>query len=113
MYGVIKAEIIAGSGWAASRPRPWVARIVGSDSIWGLRREFMRGVYDYTLARKSGGRGIHIYWALSPGAYEVYRPVSWKHDERFFIRVTDDGEWRKINREEVGRCLSDTSASAS
>lgn len=113
MYGVIKAEIIAGSGWAAPRPRPWVARIVGPDPTWGLRREFMRGVYDYTLARKSGSRGIYVYWMLPPGMYEVYRPVSWKRDERFFIRVTDDGEWHKIGREEVEQCLNDTSESTS
>jgi len=91
-----------------------VARLRGLVPHWGFQREFVRGVYDYTYARgKYGGRGIYIYFALAPGFYEVYRPISWRSDQRFFICVADDGEWHKIKREEVERCLSDTSGSAS
>lgn len=113
MYGVIRAELIRGTAWAA-RPRPWVARLRGLDPRWGFQREFVRGVFDYTYARgKYGGRGIYVYWSLAPGCYEVYRPISWRSEERFFIRVANDGEWHKIPREEVERCLSDTSELAS
>lgn len=107
MYGVISAELIRGAAWAA-RPHPWVARLCGPDSHWGFRREFIKGTYDYSLVRsKTAGRGIMVYWALAPGHYEVYRPVSWnrRSDHRFFIRVEDDGTVVHIEREEVMRCL--------
>lgn len=115
MYGTVKAEVIRGAGWA-SRPRPWVARITGQDRQFGLAREFVKGVWDYTHASgKFGGRGIYIYWALPPGVYEMYRPVSWneRSDERFFFRVDDSGEIQPITRDEVLECLNATSASTS
>lgn len=106
MYGVIRAEWIKGVAWA-SRPRPWVARLIALDSRWIFRREFVKGVPDYSVARKSGGRGIYFYFALAPGFYEVYRPVSWneRRDERFFIRVTEQGDVIDISKQEVIECL--------
>lgn len=106
MYGVIRAEWIRGVAWA-SRPHPWVAQLTAVNHRWGFHRKFVKGVYDYTYARKSGGRGILIYFALKPGFYEVYRPVSWneRSDERFFIQVNELGNWHKITREEVIECL--------
>lgn len=113
MYGVIRAEWIRGVAWA-SRPRPWVARLTGLDDRWCFCREFVSGVYDYTYARRSGGRGIYLYFALAPGYYEVYRPISWRSDQRFFCHVTEDGDWHEVSREEVVACLTNaTSASAS
>lgn len=107
MYGVISAELINGAAWA-SRPRPWVAHLTGLDEQFGFKREFIKGVYDYTHARKSGGRGIYVYWSLSPGLYEVYRPVSWKREERFFVRVDENGELCRLDRSEVMECLKNT-----
>ena len=115
MYGVISAEWIRGAHWA-SRPHPWVAHLTGLHKRFGFSREFVKGVYDYTYARKSGGRGIYIYYSLMPGYYEIYRPVSWneRSDERFFCRVDQDGCIYKISREEVIECLKNTdSVSAS
>lgn len=107
MYGVISAEWIRGSGLTLAAPsRPWVARLTGLDERFGFRRDFVRGVYDYTRANgKRGGRGIYIYYALPPGLYEVYRPISWKHHERFFICVDDQGDIIRVTREEVEACL--------
>lgn len=102
MYGVWKGELINGSGYSMSpRPRPWVARITDFDPMFGLKREFVKGVYDYTHARKSGGRGIWVYFHLAPGHYEVFRAVSWKHEERYFINVDNAGDVQKITREEL------------
>jgi len=113
MYGVISAELINGVAWA-SRPRPWVARLTALDDHWGFCREFVKGVQDYTYARRSGGRGIYVYYALAPGLCEVYRPISWKHEERFFCRVDGNGSLHRIEREEVIECLkNDCSVSTS
>ena len=115
MYSLIKAELINGAAWA-SRPRPWVARLICLDPRWTFRREFVNGIPDYTVARKSGGRGIWLYFALAPGFYEVYRPVSWneRRDERFFIRVDEQGEITTMDKQEVIECLKNAaSASAS
>jgi hypothetical protein len=109
MYAVWTAELINGSGARyAPRPRPWVARLNGLDERWGFKREFVKGVHDYSYARRTGSRGIYLYFALAPGFYEIYRAISWKHDERYFIQVDGQGNWRKVNKEEVVECLKNT-----
>lgn len=107
MYGLIKAEWIRGVGWA-SRPMPWVARLTGTDPHWGFQRQFIKAAFDYTYARKSGGRGIYLYFALPPGIYEVYYPTSWKRERRYFARVNEAGEVFEITCEEVFECLKST-----
>jgi hypothetical protein len=113
MYAVMTAEWIKGTGVRfPPRPHPWIARLEALDRRFGFKREFVKGVYDYTYARKSGGRGIYVYFALKPGYYEVFRTVSWneRSDERYFIQVNDIGEWHKITREEVIECLKNTAS---
>lgn len=108
MHVAFSAELIRGTGLRhPPRPNPWVARIVGTDSHWGLKRVFVKGVYDYTYARKSGGRGTFVYWFLSPGIYEVFYPTSWNpnRDVRQFIYVGEDGTIKTIERGEVVECL--------
>jgi hypothetical protein len=39
------------------KSRPWVARIDGLDSIYGLARTFMKGQIDYSNANRVGSRG--------------------------------------------------------
>src|SRR3990167_7011183 len=105
MYGVIKAEWIRGVAWA-SRPKPWVARLLGLDPRWGFNRQFIKGVYDYSYVRtKNAGRGIYIYFALPPGFYEVYYPTSWKRERHYFVRVDETGQVREIERDEIIECL--------
>lgn len=87
-----------------SRPHPWVAHIVGFDEQFGYKRVFMPRVYDYSHASKSG-KGTVIYFFLPPGLYEIYEPVSWKRDERYFIRANHDGTYEQLNREELDKCL--------
>lgn len=103
-----KAEIING------RPLPWAARITGPDDRWGFKREFVHGIRDYTFGQEHHTRGVYLYFFLDPGLYEVYRPTSWKHEERYFIKVDDLGKLSRISREEITECLkSDTLESAS
>lgn len=94
--------------------RPWVARIDGLDPRYGLARTFVHGTRDYSRANSVGSRGVWECFALEPGLYEVFHRVSWHRARRYFIRVTEDGSYHEISREEVEACLrSATSASAS
>jgi hypothetical protein len=105
VYAVHRAEWIKGAGRFASRPHPWVARINGLDPTYGFAREFIKGVYDYTYARKSQSRGVFVYFALAPGFYELCYHVSWKRQERYFISVDENGDMQRIYREELLECL--------
>lgn len=97
-------RLITSTGGRGSRPHPWVARITGTDDTYGLAREFLRPVYDYTHATRKG-KNTHVYYHMAPGLYELYYPISWKHDTRYFARVDDDGELHNITRDEVLECL--------
>lgn len=109
MYGVIKMRLIISTGGRGSRPRPWVARITGTDDHFGFAREFMRPVYDYTYASRKG-KNTWVYYFLPPGIYETKYPISWKHDERFFFRIDNDGSRHRIAREEVIECLENVNS---
>lgn len=105
-WGVIAMEWIRGSGHLFTpRPKPWVARLTGLDAKYGFAREFVRGTLDYSDARSTGSRGIMLYFALSPGFYEVFHVLSWRRDRRYFIHVKADGTWSEILRFEVEQCL--------
>lgn len=105
MYGVISARCIVATGEFPSRPRPWCARLSGLDAKYGFKRDFVRGTYDYSRATRKG-KNVYVYFALAPGLYEFYRPVSWKHESREFLRVDDNGDVHYIEREEVVSCLT-------
>jgi len=108
MYAVWKGEWIRGSGLLIPpRPKPWVARITGKDPRWKYKREFLAGVYDYSrVTTRRAGRGIYLYFFLAPGIYELFAPISWKHEMRYFARVNSDGELVKITEEELCKCLN-------
>lgn len=101
MYGTITTKpIIASGSRFGSRPKPWVAKITALHQQYGFAREFMKPVRDYTYAAKSG-KGTVMYWFVPPGIYEVYYPTSWKHERRYFVQVTDEGDVIEINHEDV------------
>lgn len=81
--------------------RPWVARITGLESRYGLKREFVHGTKDYSQANSIGSRGVYEYFALSPGVYEVSHMVTWRKSRRYFLRVTEDATTTEITREEA------------
>ena len=101
-----------GLGWNWNKS-PWVARIVGTDSRFGLAREFLPSRKDYSLANSVGSRGVYRHYVLSPGPYEVYAWVSWHRRDRYFLLVEEDGSKRRVTREEVDEWLSARSASMS
>jgi len=87
--------------WQMTKPgmRPWVAQILGRDDQFGLQRQFLTPVYDYTRATTTGSRGIYLFYALRPGIYEINDRISWHRSRRYFARV--DQEIVEITREEV------------
>lgn len=88
--------------------QPWVARITEHG------RAFVESPRDYSLANGIGSRGIYLYYALTPGVYEVNECVKLGRSRRYCIRVNDDGTYTEISREDVEAWLeSVTSANQS
>jgi len=99
MIGVISYRWITASGSYPSRPKAWVARIRGFDHYYGYQREFIKPVYDYSFAAKTG-KGTVLYFFLPEGVYEVKAPISWKHEDHYFCRSLD-GDIIKLSREDL------------
>ena len=105
MLALWKAEIFRGSSRWPGRPLPWIALLAAIDSRWGFKRQFIRGVRDYTHGQEHHSRGIWLYFFLTPGIYESWRPISWRHDERQFWLVDECGAISEIDKEKALRCL--------
>lgn len=92
-------------------PRPWVARISGTDSRYGLAREFVEPHRDYAHVNSTGSRGIMLYFVVDEGeVYEVHKLVSWSKHVRYFCRIQDGDEIR-MTREEVDQWLKERTLS--
>lgn len=107
MYGSIALAIKTGPG-GSRRPIPWVARLIALDNKYIFVRHFMRGVRDYSRAKRETRLGIWVYFALAPGFYEVYEPVNHRYDKRYFIQVNDNGSIDQITKEEITEWLKTT-----
>lgn len=57
--------------------KPWVARITGIDPKYGLAREFVNGIADYSRSNRPGTRGIYYSFDLADGIYEIKGGNSW------------------------------------
>jgi len=80
----------------------WVAEIKGFGKKYHYDREFVPGKNDYSKANSKGTRGIFCWYVLESGhVYEVKEPTSWSRIERYFCRVSDEGEIIKISEGEV------------
>ena len=84
----------------AANRRPWVARILGPCSRYGLERVFLSARRDYSGASRSGRSGIKHWFFLEPGIYEVFAVLSTTRTRRYFVE-SRAGELREIEREEV------------
>lgn len=83
------------------RSKAWVARLTGLDDRYKFTREFVRGQKDYSQANSIGSRGVYIYYALTPGVYEVNAPMSWSRTDRYFCRIKDGQAIRMTFEETV------------
>jgi hypothetical protein len=80
----------------------WVAEIRGFGIKSRLDRAFIEGKRDYSKANSKGTRGIFCWHVLESGrVYEVKAMLSWSRQERYFCRVSDDGEILRISEKEV------------
>jgi hypothetical protein len=86
--------------WTDPKKHPWIARIVGLDSRYTFKREFLRGQKDYSRANSIGSRGVYLYYPLKAGVYEVNERLTWKKARRYFVRVVGS-EFFEVGREEV------------
>lgn len=88
---------------------PWVAKIIGLDSAFKFKREFLRGQKDYSEAHRNG-TNIYLYFYLEPNQiYEVFKTINKKSEKsnvRYFIKTGKDGGHEIINEEEVIEWLS-------
>ena len=75
--------------------RPWVAEITGTDEKFGLNREFLRGVNDYSRANSKKTRGVYTLYTMTEGhLYETKYKESWNKEERYYFRVDSGAEIR-------------------
>ena len=82
--------------------KPWVARITGLDPKYGLKREFVQGLRDYSGSNSMGSRGIETTWLITePGIYEYNLPRSWKSTDRDFCEVVEGGTDIPISKIEI------------
>lgn len=92
----------------------WVAEIIGRDQVYRYGRRFLRGTRNYKYANAAGTRGIFTWYILESGrVYEVKSPQTWSRTDRYFCRVTDDGDIVRITKEEVDEWIERCSASMS
>jgi hypothetical protein len=107
--------MISGLGDAVIGKPPasyWVAEITGPDLQYKWKREFLRGKKDYSKANSVGSRGVFIYYTMESGhVYEVKERTSWKRGDRYFCRISDDGEIIRIDESEVTLCLAENALS--
>jgi hypothetical protein len=82
--------------------KPWVAKITGLDPKFGVAREFLHGVRDYSRANSVGSRGIETGWVITePGIYERNIPTSWKNTDRSYFELRADGTAADLDKIEV------------
>ena len=66
--------------------KPWVARITGTSARYGLDRQFLCGIRDYSNANRARTRGVMVRYALTLGeVYEVNSPETWARTLRYFV----------------------------
>jgi hypothetical protein len=101
----IMNEMMQGMGnvfFAGFKRDYFVAEINGIDKKFGFSRVFINGKKDYSETNSKGSRGVKAIYILESGKiYEVKHKVSWKSFDRYFCIVADEGEIKKITRNEV------------
>ena len=104
MLGRVVAETVVGRN--PFTRKPWVAKITGFDFKYGYKREFINGKIQRLRSNAAGSRGIEIWFLLESGfVYQARHFTSWKSEEKFFCKVTEDGDIEKISQEEVDEWL--------
>jgi len=82
------------------KAQAWVARLVLH--LGAVKREFVRGKLD---PHRTGGAYV-LYVLHSDTVYEVSSPTGPYEAERYYCRVTDQGDVQHITRDEAHQWLS-------
>lgn len=87
-------------------PRQTVILLFGADGRGRFVGAYLWGRRDYSRANSVGSRGVVVHYELERGPiYRVSAPVSWRRDDRYWLRIDELGERRRMSREEVEACL--------
>ena len=104
---ILRIEIDGHNKGRSTPLRPWVAEITGTSSLYGLSREFIRGMTDWKGARRAWSGNIYGRVATFPlregRLYEVARArgsSSRRHLAREFCLV-EDGKRRELMPDEA------------
>lgn len=82
--------------------RPWVAEIVGTDSRYGLVREYLDGDLDFTRSDSRGCRGVYVTYVLDEGAvYEADYLVGDGWERARCYLAHDGARWQELHKDEV------------
>lgn len=115
LFSAKLSQVSPGLGRAVvgnTRPRkPWVAKIIGRDSKFGMQREFLPSNWSRNNANGQHSRGVYLWFVLESGQlYEVKSPVSWRNHDRYFCTVTESGDIVRLTPQEADQWLKDHSA---
>lgn len=98
------------AAWTAEQigdKKPWVAELTGWNPSYGYDRDFLRAKADYSGANSRETRGVQFTWTLQlDRVYEAWWMRSWSDHQRAYLRVTPEGDVRRIGREEAEAWLS-------
>lgn len=87
------------------KPRHACAQVMGRDHRGKWIRVYLRGARDYACANSVGSRGIMINYQIEEGPiYWVAAPQTWRHTDRYFLRVIG-GIFSRMTDDEVRSCL--------
>lgn len=86
----------------------WVAEITGVDPKYKYSRTFLKSKVDYSKSNSKGTRGVMHWFIMETGKiYEVEAPISWSRKERYFCKISEDGDIVKIDKEEVAKWVKE------
>lgn len=84
------------------KSKPWVAEITGKDEKYKFKRTFLNGQKDYSEANSKGSRGVYLYFHLGgEKIYEIFEHLSWKKNDRYFIKTGSEEGYQCLTEKEV------------
>lgn len=89
-------------GYVTRGHRPFAAKITDIDSKYGFKREFVKGYWDFSEAKRNRPFLRRIYFPLEPNSiYDVCEVGQGKSYYRAFLLTDNQGDWQEIDKEQV------------
>ena len=100
--GFDQTKLPLGFGAAAWKQMPWCAEVVGLYSTGAFCLRFLERKIDFDESNSKMSRGVLFHFYPETGKrYAAMRRLSWRHLERFWFRVADDGAIVEIDETEA------------